>query len=162
MNLRDYTYKIQNVLVDEELLRLLYYTPKNILDNPLDEIKPNILTKPDKEKWEIINDCIVSALKTDDFKTDPKSRLIFYPANGYGGNNYLFSNQQYHFDIFTHFTIENADKRLEWICDRINDLLFDKLIAGIGKVKFIQRHPVNAPSDYVAYRLVYEFCQENY
>ncbi|AZV43724.1 hypothetical protein BAOM_3115 [Peribacillus asahii] len=163
MNLREYTYKIENVLMDEELLRLLYYMPKNVLDNPLDTAKPNILDKPTKDKWAIFNDKIMTASNFNGFDTSPICRLFYYAGNGRSAkDNYLFSKQQFHFDVFVHQSIENTDKRLEWICDRVNELVFNKSIAGLGKTLFIQRHPVSAPVNYVGYRLIYEFCHENY
>lgn len=164
MNLREYTYKIENVLMDEELLRLLTYNPKNVLDDPLDPNKPNILDKPDKEKWSIFNDKIMSALNLDGFDKSPLSRLFYYAGRGKSSkSNYLFSRQQFHFDVFTHQSIENIDKRLEWICDRVNELVFNKEIAGFGKTLFVDRYPIASPVvNYVGYRLVYEFCHENY
>ncbi len=149
--------------MDEELLRLLYHFPVDIFDNPLDVNKPNILDMPDDEKFEIFNDKIMTAPKFDGFDKSPMSRLFYYAGDGRSTrNNYLFSKQEFNFDIFVHQEIENTDKRLEWICDRVNELVFNKSIVGLGKTLFIRRYPVKAPVNYVGYRLVYEFCHENY
>lgn len=163
MNLREYTYQVENALIDEELIRLLYYNPKNILDNPLDTNKPNILDKSEELKWENINKHIMTAPTFDGMDKFATSRLFYYPGTGRSSkDNYLFSRQEFNFDIFTHQSIENIDKRLEWICDRVNELVFNKTIAGFGKTLFVTRYPVKAPINNVGYRLVYEFCQENF
>lgn len=164
MNLRKYSMDIEKLLVeDETLLRLLIYKPSNYLDNPLDTTKPNILDMPVDDMWKLIKDRVVSAPKFDDLDAgEEKCRLLFYPSNGRPQNdNYLYSTQQYTFDIFVHFNYQNIDKRLEWICDRVNELVFDKRITGMGKVAFKDRGKLSAPNNYLGYRLVYEFGSGN-
>lgn len=167
MKLREITDKINDVLLDEELLRLLCYAPENASDNPLSPSKPDILTIANqKDKWELINNHLMTAPNFYDLDKLPLSRLVFYAGNGkIAKDNHLFTNQLFHFDIYTHYTIENLDRRLEWISDRVNELLFLKKIGGIGKALFITRHPIistSLPTGYVGYRLVYEFCMESW
>lgn len=164
MELTKYTDDIYKVLIsDETLLRLLHYKPTNRLDDPLSPSKPNILEKPIDELKKIIDDVIVSALKVSELDTEKKCRLLFYPGTGRSTNdNYLFSNQEYIFVAFVHLDYENIDRRNQMICDRVNQLISNKRITGMGKVLFKSRRPVNAPKDYIGYQLSYEFISENY
>lgn len=163
MKLKDFSVEVEKILIDETLLRLLHYKPIDKLDDPLSENKADILTKPDEEKWEIIDYHIISAPKYDDLENNPTCRLFYYASDGRPTNtNYLFSNQEYTFEILVHYDFQMMDKRLEMICDRINELVFDKRIGGIGKTLFKRRHPVNAGNNYIGFRMVYEFCNENY
>lgn len=164
MDLSDYSTAIFKVInSDEELLRLLHYKPENKLDNPLDISKPNILDLPIEEKWEIIDDCIVNAPKFTEIQDEAKSFLMYYC--GYGrrnSKNYLFSDQEFHFDVITPDTFQTMDRRNEKICDRINKIIFGKNIVGMGKMLPKDRMPINTPKGYNGYRLVYEFVSENY
>lgn len=164
MELKKYSSEIFKVLnSDETLLRLLHYKPTSKTDNPLDPSKPNILDKPINERWAIIDDCIVNAPKFNDLETSSKSRLFYYA--GYGrttNNNYLYTNQIYCFEVFTHYDFQMMDRRNEKICDRLNEILFNNNITGMGKFLFKDRHPINAPKDYLGYRLNYEFASQNY
>lgn len=164
MELEKYSREIFKALnSDETLLRLLHYKPISKLDNPLDPTKPNILEKQADEKWTIIDDCIVNAPKISDLEATSKSRLFYYAGYGRGSNNnYLFSNQEFCFEVFTHYDFQMMDRRNEKICDRLNEILFGKNLAGLGKFLFRERHPVKAPKDYLGYKLVYEFTSENY
>jgi hypothetical protein len=146
---------------DEQLLRLLYYLPSTALDNPLDTNKPNILTMPEKEKWEIINDRIKTIPKVDDLDLKPVCRLLFFPGDRGNTNSYLVADQQIVIDIMVHFAYEDVDQRLEWLCDRINELLFDKNRTGMGKTLFEYGRVINAPQGYVGYKLVYSFGSGN-
>lgn len=153
-NLMD-VYKILNN--DEDLLRLLYYKPINFSDDPLDETKPNILDMTNSEKWEIINDVIVPGIKVDDLETEEKCRIIIFMGDRNGLRNDSFSNQNITIDILAAISIDNIDFRLCWICDRVNELLFDELITGLSKVNFKGGKTFNAPKGYVGYRINFEF-----
>lgn len=164
MNIEEYSLRVEEILRDEELLRLLYYKPKNKLDNPLDSAKPNILDKPVDELWEIIDYHLVPAIRLDDLQKESVCRIFYYAGYGRSAKkNYLFSNQEYIFDVIVHNDIQITDKRLEKICDRLNDLLFNKRIGGVGKTLFKVRQPINGvPSNYMGFKLVYEFVNESY
>jgi hypothetical protein len=150
---------------DETLLRLLFYKPQNASDDPLSTAKPNVLDKPILEKWKIIQDRIKTVPKVDDLDTEPKCRLLFYPGNRHKTGNYLVSDQDIVIDILVHFDYEDVDQRLEWICDVINELMFDKRITGMGKVTYGGGYPglylKDTPQGYVGYRLVYSFGSGN-
>lgn len=168
MRMRENMQDIYKVFVaNETLLRLLFYKPINQSDDPLSTSKPNILSKPALEKWDIIQDRIKTVPKVDDLDTTPKCRLLFYPGNRSKTGNYLISDQDIMIDILVHFAYEDVDQRLEWICDTVNDLIFDQTIdSGMGKVLYGGGYSgvyiKDTPQGYVGYRLIYRFGSENW
>jgi len=163
MKLKDFSLQIEKVLIDEELMRLLVYPAKHRLDDPLSVDKPNILEMGEDELWNLIDLHLVSAIKLDDLESNKICRVFYFAGDGRQTNSsYLFSNQEYNFDVLVPYEYQIKDKRLEMICDRLNELIFDKRIGGVGKTLFKRRHPINSPNGYLGFRLVYEFCKENY
>jgi hypothetical protein len=162
--LEKYSKDIYKVLIsDEILLRYLHYIPTSRIDDPLDTSKENILDKDIDTLWGIIDDVIVPAPKLSDIVETQKSRLLVYAGYGRGSNsNYLFSNQEYEIDIFVHADTQTLDFRMEKIHDRVNELLFNKHIAGLGKLLFKGRQPIGGIKDYIGYKLIYHFSSENY
>jgi hypothetical protein len=162
--LEKYSKDIYSIFINDEiLLRYLYYNPTSRLDDPLDTSKDDILSKNADDFWAIVDDVIKTAPKTSDLVENVKSRLFVYA--GYGrsnSSNYYFSDQEYEFDILVHADNQSKDFRTEKIHDRLNELLFNKRITGLGKLKFKSRQPINAPKDYLGYKLVYTFSSENY
>jgi hypothetical protein len=140
---------------DETLLRLLFYKPSNASDNPLSPTKENILDKSASDKWDIILDRIKTTSKTDDLDNVEKCRILFYAGRRGNTSNYLVANQQIIFDVLCHFSFEDVDLRSSWINDRLNEILFNSRITGIGKITFEGGSPINAPNNYVGYRLTY-------
>lgn len=138
---------------DETLIRLLYYLPKNQLDDPLDPQKPNILEM--ENRWDIVNDRIKPTPKTDDLDQEPKCRLLFYPGSRENTQNYLIADQEFIIDVLVHFNYENVDFRLSWICDHVNYLLFNKRVTGLTNIDFNGGRPISAPENYVGYSLKY-------
>jgi hypothetical protein len=160
--MRENIQDIYGVLIsDETLLRLLYYLPEDANDSPLSPTKQNILSMPELEKWSIISDVIKTSAKTDDLTFTPKCRLFIYPGRRGSTNNYLFADQRIIFDVLVHFDYEDVDLRLEWICDTVNELIFNQRITGMGKVLFEIGEKISAPEGYVGYRLIYSFSSEN-
>jgi hypothetical protein len=162
--LEKYSKDIYKVLIqDEVLLRYLHYIPTSRVDNPLDPSKDNILDKDVDSLWGIIDDVIVPAPKISDLVDTQKSRLLVYAGYGRGTNsNYLFSNQEYEIDIFVHADTQTMDFRMEKIHDRVNELLFNQHITGMGKLLFKGRQPINAIKDYFGYKMIFTFSSENY
>lgn len=156
MSMRKHMVDIYKVFsTDETLLRLLYYKPENAADDPLDSSKPNILDMTDK--WDIIQDRIKTTSKVDDLDDEAKCRLLFYSAGRNGTNNYLVADQEIKIDLLVHYYFEDVDLRMSWICDRVNELMFDQRITGYGKVDFKNGKPISAPNGYVGYQLLYQF-----
>ena len=147
-------YKVLST--DENLLRLLYYSnPVNALDSPLDPTKSNILNMEDK--WDIIFDLIQTSPKVSDLDSVNKCRLLIYPGRRSSTGSYLIGSQEFVFDILVNMEADLIDQRLSWVCDTVNELLFNERIAGFGKMMFKSGGNINCPSEYVAYRLIYEF-----
>lgn len=138
---------------DETLLRLLYYKPQNALDNPQSTSKTNVLSM--NNKWDIILDRIKTVPKTDDLINEAKCRLLFYPGKRSSTRNYLFAGQEIVFDIMVHFEFEEVDLRQESILDRLNELICNEKITGIGKTIFKGGGQISAPEKYVGYRVIY-------
>lgn len=163
MNLKDFQNKIFTTLsTDETLLRLLIYKPSNMLDNPLDSSKPNILNMDEETRYAYIEDRIYPTRSIDGLDVEPKCRVIFYPGRRKpDSNNYKVSSQEIIFDVFAHREYNNMDMRCSWICDRISELLFENKIVGLGEAKNYNGKPINAPMDYTGYQLVFEIGDGN-
>lgn len=160
MRMRENLKAIYKVLVnDETLLRLLYYPPEDIetgeLINPLDPTLPNILDR--KDKWDIIKDRIKNTPTF--YGLDDESeicRIYLHPADRHNTYNYALADQVIKIDAFVHHNINDIDMRLSWICDHVNDLIYDRRITGVGKIKFGGGRPIPAPEAFVGYELTYE------
>lgn len=140
---------------DETLLRLLYYKPENALDDPLSDDKENILDRDDK--WDIIQDRIKTTEKVDDLDENPKCRLLFYIGNRRSTkDNFFVSDQELVIDVFCHYSYDEVDLRMAWICDRVNELIFNKRITGLKRIQYKDGGNIKAPNGYVGYRMV--FC----
>ncbi len=163
MRMRESLQTIYRVLTtDETLLRLLYYKPSDSFDNPLDSEKANILDMDDSQKWAIIQDVIKTTPSVANLDTEPKCRICMYHGTRDNNRNYLIANQKIIFDVLVHFDFDNVDQRLSWICDRLNELMFDKRITGIGRVGFVRGTIIpSSYENYIAYRLIYEFGDFN-
>ncbi len=145
---------------DETLLRLLYYQPTNFSDDPLSISKTNILDM--SNKWDIIRDRIRTTEKVDDLDATQKCRLLFYAGKRKSyGDNYLISAQEVVCDILCHFSYDEVDLRLSWICDTVSSLIYDKRITGTRKIRYVTGGNISAPKGYVGYRLVYEIGSGN-
>lgn len=161
MSMREHFQAFYKVLTaDETLLRLLYYKPVNAMDNPLAINKPNILNM--QNKWEVIDDVIKTTPKTEDLTVTKGCRLLFYLGKRDNTTNYLFASQEIIFDVLVAMDWEEKDQRQSWICDRVNELVFDNRITGLGKVLFRKGAPMSSPEGFVGFRLVYEIASENY
>ena len=166
-NLKENLENIYNVLQSsEKLLRLLHYMPKNAADDPLSPNKPDIKTSP--KKYEIIANSLVPSDKTYDL--DLESRLCrvcvytgtrkpqqsYLSSIGQMGDNVYTSDQIYNFDVYVHIDVDATDFRMMWICDTLNEILFQQNVTDIGKFKLAFSSPVgNTPKGYVGYKLAY-------
>lgn len=157
-NLKDIIQVIYN---DETLLRLLYYSPANLVNNvpdPLSSSLPNIMDMDIGQQWDIRNERIVFSGKTSDLTPDkPMSRLYVFAGNRKADGNYLMANQELIIDIFCHNDIENGDFRSSRIIDRLNQLFVDERVTGIGKMNYYRGFPYSAPTEYICYRHIFEF-----
>jgi hypothetical protein len=157
MKMRENLIDIYKIFTtNETLLRLLYYLPSSAADDPLDPAKPNILDMAEEEKWKIITDRIIPAPKVHGLDKDPKCRICFYPGRRSNTTNYKVADQEVRVDVFTHHDFNNVDLRLSWISDHVDELLFNKPITGIKKIKFDGGNNLSAPEEYLAYSMKYE------
>ena len=167
MNLKS---NLENIYVslqsNKKLLRLLHYFPKNAFDNPLDEKKKevseltnsheiikNVLVPSDKTydlalKSEICRLCVYTGTRQlQDFYNNASRRLQ---------DNIYTGDQVYIFDVYVHLNIDNTDFRMMWICDTINEILFNEQIADVGKFRFSFGSPITkTPDGFVGYKLAY-------
>ncbi|WP_107924844.1 hypothetical protein [Lysinibacillus parviboronicapiens] len=166
MKIVNYLSKFYTALKEhEKLLRLLYYMPKNHLDDPLDESKMDISQLPEKDL--IINNLLVVGEKTSDLIDSHFSRICLYTGPRTPQKHYLkstnqftdhpySSTQQYIFDIYTPVAINNIDFRLDWLGEMLNEVLFQEDIEEFGDMRFHSGIPiVNTPEGFVGYRWIY-------
>lgn len=141
---------------DEELCRLLAYKPKNALDNPLSPTKPNVLTS--SEYHSLISQRLLMSPKTNDLDSTPMNRICIYLGHRSNqSGSWEVKNQDVVIDVYSHIDdFDAVDTRCLWICEKINELVENKHITGIGKV-FNQNIYVipNAPSGYIGYKMIY-------
>ncbi|QJI52497.1 hypothetical protein [Psychrobacillus phage Perkons] len=158
MNMRQNLIDLYNNLQKNEiLLRLLYYKPKNGLDNPLDTTKANVLDM--KDKANVIKNILVPSDKTIDLTLESEiCRICLYNGSRRPQHNYFAHDQDFVLDVYVHFNIDEKDFRLTWILDHLNSLMGNKEITGAGKVKFVIGTPIIAtPKGYIGYKMVYQF-----
>lgn len=153
---------IRDILIgDDELWKLLYYKPKHGDDDPLQ--RGSVLESVDVgERHLIINKRLKHTPVTDDLGVDGDEgicRIIFYPApRRPQSGNYAIARQRVNFDIFVHHSFNDVDMRLSKICDRVNKIIFNERISGIGGVTFVDGNPfVMSDEGYIGYTLTYEF-----
>lgn len=147
-----------HLISDEELLRLLVYEPQTYNDNPLDLNKPNIIGHTNQWTW--IDDRVKMSPKINDLSTKPICRVCLYlghRSNSKGNSN--IASQDVVFDVYVHIDkFDVIDVRSLWICDKINELMSDQWITGIGKVKSSQNYIItNPPDNYIGYKLIFTF-----
>lgn len=149
----------QKLSNDEELLRLLYYPPEDIvkgIKDPLDSSLPNILSLPVNKIYEIKNDRVKKTPKSDDLEDKQICRIYIYsgrrnPNNG----NYLLADQKIIIDCLIHNSFQEGDLRLERVSDRINKLLVHGRIVGIGEMEYDDGDLISAPKEYIGFRHIY-------
>ncbi len=142
---------------DIDLWKLLYHESKHFDDDPLD--KDNILEYPPEEMFPIIKLRLKHTPVTKDLANIQINRIIFYPAPRRSQRgNYATASQEVNFDIFCHRDFNDIDMRLSKLCDRVNELISNRSIAGIGKATFVSGNPFTlADEGYIGYKLTYAF-----
>ncbi|MFJ6207288.1 hypothetical protein [Lysinibacillus sp. NPDC092081] len=151
---------------DEKLLRLLYYMSKDRQDDPLDDLKMDVSQLLEKDS--ILNNLIVIGDKTSDLASDTNiCRICLYTGPRMPQKNYLknlnqftdnpySSTQQYIFDIYTPVSANNIDFRLDWLGEKLNEVLFQENVEEFGDLRFHSGLPImNAPNGFVGYRWTY-------
>lgn len=157
----DFLDIIKYLKSDEELNRLLYYSPEDVGNDvldPLDESLPNIMDMDLEVKSEIINKRIMKSSKYKDLENDKICRLYVYAGGRRPSNsNYASANQELVIDILSHSDFENADLRSLRISDKLNQMLSQSRLVGIGQMDFVGARQINAPYEYVGYQVIFEY-----
>lgn len=144
----------QELIKDEELLRLLVYLPQgyDALNkyhvDPLDESLPNLVDFDSDDYWALTEERIVLGEKTSDLLEQKICRIYIYegrrrPVFG----NYAHATQEVNIDVYVHEEYDK-DLRISRIGDRLNDLLALERIAGYGKLEYKAGNPREAPTHY--------------
>lgn len=145
---------------DEVLMRLLHNKPEDYpkkIPDPLDKVLPNIVGSEDY--WDIVDKVIITGTKTSDIQEKGICRIYIYAGRRrpkFG--NYLVADQEVVLDVFVHESF-NKDDRLNWINDRINELIALEYIAGYGKLDYAGGDSRVAPIGYSKYEHVYTFME---
>lgn len=164
MKLKDIITTIFKLLsTDETFLRLIIYKPNSPTDDPLDPNKPNIMDMDVTDRYNYINDRIVFTPSTDNLDKDPKCRVVISTGKrSTYKNNFQIASQQLIFDVLAHKDFNDVDVRCNWICDYINDLMFNKRIVGVKEVRDVSGSPLNVGvKNYIGYQLVFDLGSGN-
>ena len=153
------------LISDETLLRLLYYPPADLRSkqpNPLSETLPNIIVDQEENEqeiedmWNIRDRHILRSSKDDDLEDNQLCRVYIYLGKTRSSIiNKSIAKQEIVIDVFCH-NLYGVDLRLESISSRLNELLVDKRIFGLGRVGYRNGYDFVAPKEYRAYRHIYE------
>lgn len=156
-SMREVVGNIYQLLIeDEELMRLLWYLPKQFTGN--DPLDINLLNVKDMaEYWNIVNERVLLAEKENDllgaicrlYISAGRRRPVF--------DSYLLATQEIVISMYVHEDYE-LDMRSAWISDRINELIALEYIEGsIGKMDFVAGNARVAPLQYRRYDLLFEY-----
>lgn len=151
---------IVNVLrADDELVKLLYFLPKNLSStNPVEKLDPLDRTLPTDiiQLSAIRDDRIKQTYKQSDYQSTVTCKILVYAGRRVSNrNSYLIADQEIVIDILSHNDYEK-DYRSTRISDRLNELLVDKRIVGFGAIRYVDGVNINAPNEYSGYRTVFE------
>ncbi|STO12868.1 Uncharacterised protein [[Flavobacterium] thermophilum] len=153
MNLRKNLIDILNrISNDETLLRLLYYPVDPLNTSKLDVKSLSDFSAIKKER-------IFLSPKTNDLNDKAICRVCMYMGNRDNTQNKKVALQDVVFDVYAHIDqYDKNDARALWICDRINEILHDEWITGVGKMESYRSLIIpNAPSGYIGYRMIFTF-----
>lgn len=153
MRLRQNLIEIFNVIGNDKLLlRLLYYP-----SDPLNPSNPDVNSLPDFHV--IRKERIIRSPKIDDLTTKEICRICMYMGNRDNTKNKKVAMQDVVFDVYAHIDrYDKNDARALWICDRINEILYDEWITGVGKMESYRSLIIpNPPSGYIGYRMIFTF-----
>jgi hypothetical protein len=146
------------VLINSEnLKRLLWYPPEDILTNTPEPLSPSLSNITDNEElnWQIIDDRILLNSKSDDLADEPKCRLYLYLGDVHATNHTHYIKQDIVVDVLWH-EIFDADLRFDSISQTLKSFLVGKYITGIGKMEYYDGMPIGSPKNYSGYRHIFQ------
>lgn len=155
---KDYIKDTYSVLINSEnLKRLLWYEPRDLIHNDYDPLSPELPNISDEEdlNWQVIDDRILKNTKSDDLADTKKCRLYLYLGGRDRTENSSIASQKIIIDVLWH-EVFDKDNRSSSIEKELRNLLVGKRITGIGKMRYYDGDPINAPKGYQGYRHIYE------
>ena len=144
-------YKV--IIKDEKLMRLLYYPAKNTADDPLSKSKPNLIGTDIYHK-DILKQRILRAPNADGLVpgNDGICRICMYMGTSTRTSSIYMFNQRIVFDIFVNLEkYEVVDSRSMRIIDRLNEIVNDEPVTGLGACTSVTFAPITAPVGYIGY-----------
>ncbi|MGG0667661.1 hypothetical protein ABE073_03940 [Lederbergia citrisecunda] len=140
-SMRQVMVNVRNILrSDDELMRLLAYLPENLYtgENIVNKDSNGEVIDSD-EYWEIVDDHIFMGEMNTKIEEVQVCRLFIYPGRRRPVHrSYILAKQEIYIDIVVPEAY-SEDLRMEWIIDRINELLALEHVEGsIGKMDFAQ------------------------
>lgn len=155
---KNYILDTYNVLISSEnLKRLLWYQPEDLLRNippPLSPDFPNI-SDDEELNWKVIDDRILLNSKSDDLADDPKCRIYLYLGDVHPTGHSIYVKQDIVIDVLWNELYDN-DLRFVSISQTLKDLLVGKYITGIGRCEYYDGMPINSPKNYSGYRHIFQ------
>jgi hypothetical protein len=147
----------QVLIASENLKRLLWYPPEDILTNTPSPLSPTLPNISDDEElnWRVIDDRILLNSKSDDLVDEPKCRIYFYLGDRNKTDVRIFENQEIIIDVLWHKLFDN-DMRIDSISKTIDSLLLNQRITGWGRMQFSDGHVISTPKNYQGYRYIYQ------
>lgn len=145
---------------DDELMRILHYPPENSELDQLDplDVELSVTGLDVDDYWKVVNHTIRTASKSSNIEEDAMCRIYIYPGRRRPKHeSYLLASQEVVIDVLVHDKY-SSDMRLEWITDKISELLSLKYVDGIyGKLDYVQGNSRNAPTGYSLYENIFEY-----
>ena len=139
------------ILHDSKIRRMIVYE-----DNPLSGSLKDITN------YDLVKDKIIFTPTVEGLDMDKTNRICVYLGiRDMNRNNHKLSNQELYFDVLSHRNYHDRDARAYMICERINELVSEGHLTGIGKIYFARGFPISAPTGYIGYRLIYDLGSAN-
>lgn len=139
------------IMQDMKIRRLLVYE-----NDPLNESLSDI------NDYNKIAEKVIFTPTFDGLDVDKTNRICVYLGiRDMDRHKHKLSNQELYVDVLSHRNYHDRDARAYMICDRINQIISESRITGIGKIYFSRGFPISAPTGYIGYRLVYDMGSSN-
>lgn len=139
---------------DEVLLRLLHYSP---MKKPM-SIEHNTFISNIENQWNIIDKSLLIGETKVEIEEERICRIFLRLGRRRSVfGNYLLADQELVINVYVPNEYERRDMRLEWINDRISELLTHEYISGMGMMIYAKGDSRVAPHDYARYENIYQF-----
>ena len=149
----------KEIIKDEPLIRLLYYPAKNTNDDPLSPSKPNSINT-DVYRNDILKQRILRAPNATGLVNNNEGicRICMYMGTSTRTSSEYLFNQRIVFDIFVNIEkYELVDSRSLRIIDRLDEIVNDEPVTGLGVCTNVAFSPITAPVGYIGYTSEFMF-----